>query len=275
MSKKFELKNRRGIRLREAAPRRPMSGIAAPESFARDSGRRETFWHWPGWRQLGYALMLGLAVTVWFAATYGGADWLTEHRTYRVRLHLPIDLAMPLLPAMAVFYLSLNVLLWCAPFILRTRRELKSLAIALAAATAVAAVGFVLLPGQDAFPVPQQSELGGWASINHLARSLALSHNYLPSLHVAFTTIAVMVYAAQATHRGKALLWAWALAIVASTMLIHQHYIADVASGMLLGWLTVRAIYKPLAATPPATPPASPTAQTPPASHPIYQAPRA
>lgn len=233
--------------------------------------RSETLWHWPGWRQLGYAVGLGLALTIWFAVAYGGADWLTEHRSYRVRLHLPIDLAMPLVPAMTVFYLSLNVLLWCAPFILRTRSEYESLVITLAAATAVAAVSFILLPGQDAFAVPQERQLGGWAEIYNLASCLALSHNYLPSLHVAFTTIAVMAYAARATHRAKLLLWGWGLAIISSTMLIHQHYIADVTSGMLLGWLAVKGIYQPLTAKSLAIP----SLQTPPANHPMYQERRA
>lgn len=228
---------------------------------------REALFHWPGWRQLGYAIGLGLAVTIWFAAAYGGADWLTEHRSYRVRFDLPIDLSMPLVPAMTVFYLSLNPLLWCAPFILRGRSEYESLAITMAAATAVAATVFIMLPGQDVFAAPQESQLGGWAGLYRFACWLALSQNYLPSLHVAFTTIAMMVYTTRATRRAKLVLWGWGLAIIASTMLIHAHYVADVASGMLLGWLSVVGIYRPLIAKSAAI--LAP--QTPPADNPVRQ----
>ena len=229
------------------------------------TGDRARLWHWPGWGQLGYAIALGSAVTVWFVVAYGGADWFVEHiGPYRVRLHLALDLAMPLVPAMSVFYLSLNLLLWSAPFILRTRRELKGMAMALAVATFAAAICFVLLPGQDAFARPRDSALGGWAGIDHFARLLALSHNYLPSLHVAFTTIAVLAYGTHANRRQRAMLWSWGLAIIASTLLTHQHYIADVASGFLLGMLIFRTIYKPVAET---VQPAA-AVQMPPPNHP-------
>ena len=211
--------------------------------------------------------MLGLADALWFILAYGGAEWLAEHHAYRVRLHFGIDLAIPFLPAMTVFYLSLNILLGSAPFILRTRRELKALAVSLAVATLAAAICFVALPGKAAFPVPSDAELGAWAGIYHFARWLARTHNFLPSLHVAFTTIAVIVYRGHAMRLGRALLSAWGLAIIASTLLIHQHYVADVASGMLLGWLTVRWVYRPMSAAVDRFP----ARQTPAANPPTYQ----
>ncbi len=227
----------------------------------------ETFWHWPGWRQFGYAQVLGLADTLWFILAYGGADWLAEQHGYRVRLHLGIDLAIPFLPAMTIFYLSLNVLLWCAPFILRTRRELEALAVSFAVATLAAAICFVALPGEAAFPVPSDAELGAWKGIYHFARWLARTHNFLPSLHVAFTTIAVIVYRGRAMRLGRALLSGWGLTIIASTLLIHQHYLADVVSGMLLGWVMVRWVYRPISATARRFP----EGQTPAANRPTYQ----
>ncbi len=198
---------------------------------------------------------------------YGGADWLSEHHSFRVRLHLGIDLSVPFVPAMTIFYLSLNVLLWCAPFVLRSRRELLALSVSLASATLVAAIFFVLLPGQQAYAPPQDHELGDWAGIYHFACWLAMTHNYLPSLHVAFTTIAIAVYRDHAKRWGRILLGVWGLAIISSTMLIHQHYLVDVVSGILLGWLAVRWIYRPLLARRRRLP----MDETPPANHPTYQ----
>jgi len=82
------------------------------------------FWHWPGWCHVGYALVLGGVVTLWFALIYGGADFLTARRSLRVRLHFDAELAMPFVPASVLIYLSIYLLLWLAPFILRSGREL-------------------------------------------------------------------------------------------------------------------------------------------------------
>ena len=92
---------------------------------------------------------------------------------------------------------------------------------------------------------------------------MALRHNYLPSLHVAFTVIAASSYASRAHTLGRILLGVWSAAILVSTLLTHQHYLLDVVTGSLLGWLAMRWIYRPMLQLP--------EDQTPPASHPKYQ----
>jgi membrane-associated phospholipid phosphatase len=72
---------------------------------------------------------------------------------------------------------------------------------------------------------------------------VARPHNLLPSLHVALSVVCVHVYARHAGTAGKALLWLWAGAVAASTLLLHQHYLLDVLSGAALGWAGVRGVY--------------------------------
>ena len=203
------------------------------------------FWHWPPPKQLAFAIGLGLAESAWFGVVYGGAACFSDRHNYRVALHTAADLAIPLVPATVLLYLSLNLLMWCAPFILHTRRELTAMTATLVIATLIGGVGFVCLPGADAFPEPSDADLGRWASVFHFARWLAMRHNYFPSLHVAFTTICVAIYCDRANTAGKLLLRGWGLAIVTSTLLTHQHYLADVASGLILGWAAVRWVYRP------------------------------
>jgi membrane-associated phospholipid phosphatase len=105
-------------------------------------------------------------------------------------------------------------------------------------------VFFLAAPGDDAFPVQDETSLGIWAPVVHLARNLALRHNYSPSLHVAFTTICLLIYGRGASLLAKSLLGLWCAGIIASTLLLHQHYLIDVAAGLLLGWLTVRLVYR-------------------------------
>jgi membrane-associated phospholipid phosphatase len=206
--------------------------------------RQASFFHWPGLRQLGYALLLSAAEMALFILCYGGADWFAGRHQWRVAVHCPLDLAMPLWPPAIFFYVSLNPLLWMAPFVLRTTRELKAMAASLAVATVVAAFVFVALPAKEVFSTAEPYQLGIWAPWFDTARAMALRNNYLPSLHVAFTTICAAAYADHASPLGRILLWSWAGAIMASTLLTHQHYLADVATGFVLGLLAIHWIYR-------------------------------
>src|SRR5438552_14144553 len=124
--------------------------------------RREPFLAWPGWAQLGQMLFLALPVTLWWLFVYHGANWLTELRSYRVRVHWDAELAMPFVPPFILAYLSMDLVFLPAPFILRSRRELQSLALSLAAVTAVAAISFLLFPAELAYP---RRDPGAWSPL--------------------------------------------------------------------------------------------------------------
>jgi membrane-associated phospholipid phosphatase len=199
------------------------------------------FWAWPGWRHLGLTLLLTIALDLWWVLIYGGANWITERHSYRVRLHLDFELGLPFVPAALIGYHSIYPLLWSAPFILRARRELVAFAWTVAVATFAGGVCFLLFPADALFPVPPDA--GPWHGAIQFAKYIALEHNMAPSLHVGLSVICVMVYARRAPRWAAALLWAWAGVMAASTVLLHQHYLIDVATGFLLGWAAVRLIY--------------------------------
>lgn len=206
-------------------------------------GTRHGFWHRPSWAHLRRAILLGLGVTTLFAIVYGGTDWFTRQHTYRVTVHCAVDLQIPLIPAAVTLYLSLNVLFWITPFVLRTTRELEALALSLSFAIIVAGTFFLVLPAADAFSENDEAVLGPWATAFHVARALALHYNYFPSLHVAFTVICIWPLAGYASKLGKSLLFAWGAGIITSTMLTHQHYLFDVASGLVLGLVALQQVY--------------------------------
>jgi membrane-associated phospholipid phosphatase len=208
----------------------------------------------PSVAQLAYALRLGAAQSLLFALVYGGADLLTRLRTYRVALHTSCDLALPLVPSAALFYLSINPLLWMAPLVLRTRDELRAYVASLAAATLAAGFGFVLLPADDAFAAATSEQLGAWSGAYALAQTIALRHNYFPSLHVAFTVICISTYGRYGGLGARTLLWTWGVAIVASTLLSHQHYFVDVVAGAALGAVSKLWVFDRLAGLPVALP---------------------
>ncbi len=200
--------------------------------------RGRQFFAWPGWPFLRFAGLLSAANAGWFVFVYGGCDWLTARRTLRVPIHLPVELSIPFVPGAVVVYMSIYALFLGGPFIVRERREFAALIRALALATLLGGIGFLLVPSRAAFAAP--GDLGLWAGLFHFADWLNLDYNMVPSLHVALSVCCIAAYARHAAPPGRALLWAWAAAIALSTVLTHQHHVIDVVSGWAVGLVAQR-----------------------------------
>src|SRR5262249_43896962 len=150
----------------------------------------QPFLAWPGWRHLFLTLRLSAALGAWWIVVYCGANYVTQLHSYRVRLHLDAELNIPFVPAAVFGYMSIYPLLWSAPFILRQRRDLIAFAVTLAAVTGVAGLCFLLFPADLFFPEPPANYR--WQGLIRFAKTLALSHNLAPSLHVALSAVCVI-----------------------------------------------------------------------------------
>lgn len=199
----------------------------------------EKRFQWPD-RQCWIAFLLhGVWLTLLWLIVYGGASWVTSLHAYRVRLHLDAELQIPFVPAAAVVYLSLFPFMWLAPLALKTAPRVHAFAKSIASLVLISGVGFLLLPADAVHEPPQPTGILGQVFV--LADVINLSHNYLPSLHVGMAVVAALLYSQAASSRSWVLVyWVWAVAIIVSTVLLHQHYLADVVTGALLGWLVVR-----------------------------------
>lgn len=181
----------------------------------------------------GYFLGQAAWVTCLWLAVYGGANWITGLHSYRVGLWTNLDLAIPFVPLAAPVYLSVFPMLWLAPLMLRTRDELHSYAKALGWLIVISGVVFVLLPAESIYtrPVPN----GVLGTIFQFADQLNMTHNFFPSLHVGMAATCAYAYSRVSSRRTATIFWLWAAAIAVSTLLIHEHYLADVPTGGLLG----------------------------------------
>jgi membrane-associated phospholipid phosphatase len=202
---------------------------------------------WPGWRQLRVTGLLALGFALFWLVVYGGTSALTRRYPVRLRVHMGWELGLPFVPELSAVYLSLGVLLLLLLFVFRTWPELVPLVVVMSLQTLVAAACFLVLPVQDAFPPVRVT--GPWGALFSLADTLNFDGNYLPSLHVAYAVTAALAIGRRAGPVGRSAVLAWAAAIAASTMLLHQHYLADVVAGFLLATLTMRVAYA-RAATP-------------------------
>ncbi len=210
--------------------------------------RREPFLGWPGWKHLRFFATLAVAQTIWFALVFFGCDRLTAARSFRVRVHFDAELKLPFVPEMTIFYMSIYLLFWIAPFILRSRQQLGALAVTLAVVTLIAGICFLLFPARLAYPAPQ--DLGELPNLFRFADRLNLDYNLMPSLHVALSVVCIAAYAGHTHATGKTILWIWAAAISASTLLTHQHHLLDVITGFLLAACATKFLYQRLGLPP-------------------------
>jgi len=202
---------------------------------------RSPFLAWPGWLVLVEAIALGIGQTLWWVFVYFGADWVTGLRSERVRVHLDAELNIPFIPEFIFAYRSLDLLFLICPFVLRTRGEIRALALAMFVVTGIGGVSFLLLPAEPAYA--PHAVHGFWSDIFAFNHQIVRRYNMVPSLHVALSTVALAAYGTRRGVWGRGLLAAWGGLIALSTLLTHQHHVLDVVTGLLLGWAAYLLVY--------------------------------
>ena len=188
-------------------------------------------------RTSAYALIL--LFTLLFIMLFGGSSLLAAYRHPAPALVLTSH--VPLIPATALLYLSLPLFLVYAACQLNVAAQWRFLLL-LTGELVIASIAFQLYPIHVHFMQPENPQ-GAWQTLLHIAHTIGMSHNYLPSLHCAFaTTAAAMLHRAIAPPR-RAVVWLYAAAINISTLTIHAHHLLDLIAGnalVCLLWLPIR-----------------------------------
>ncbi len=188
-------------------------------------------WRMPSAGALRTYLSYALIVALLFVIGYGGANWLAAQRATHLKLFFDAELAIPLLPAMIWIYLSINLLFVLPVFRLDTE-ELRLLGRRMIAATVAATLIFLAMPTTIGFARLDTANDGH--AIFQLLYALDHPFNSVPSLHVAYSTLILTALARNGRWLLKATLATWLALIMASTVLIHQHHMLDIASALLL-----------------------------------------
>lgn len=176
-------------------------------------------------RILLYQLVLCL-----FGIVYAGAamvpPWREPTALDQDPVHLLPFVAAFIVPYSTAYVMPLMVLL--TPY---DRRAFRRLAAAYAVAIVAAGACFVAFP--LAAPRAADAGEGVFGALVRITYALDASRNLFPSLHVAVSTLTAMaVGRARPSWRVPMVLWA--ALIAASTLLVRQHYVADVAGGIAL-----------------------------------------
>lgn len=182
--------------------------------------------------------LAGLRLSLLFAFVFYGVDAFTATRSDLWRLHMAWELSIPYWPAAYPLYLSALVMPFVVAVKVRDARAIGLWERRMALAIVLAALVYLLLPGQLAY---ESAPAGAWQPLADATRQMAGRHNLLPSLHVALTLVIVLAVWPHCTLRDRALVALWAVALGASTLLTHQHHVLDVLAGAVLGAFAGRA----------------------------------
>ncbi len=182
-------------------------------------------------------VLLGAALNAWFLLVYGGADWVTGQHSYRVPIAMDWESRIPFVPASVVAYMSIYALFLLAPFVLRETGQLNQLGRAIFVMIAISGVIFLAVPSELAFESQQPRSWKTWIWV---ADTLNLRYNCVPSLHVGLSVACVAAFTRYTAGMFSFVLWLWAAAVAASTMLLHQHHLIDVLTGWWLALFCVR-----------------------------------
>jgi membrane-associated phospholipid phosphatase len=168
---------------------------------------------------------------------------LLNHGPYRIFLRTPLDAALPVVPLFAIPYVSLIPYIGVSliAFLFIRVRVYRSAAITMIIVWFVSYACFFFLQSYIARPI-----ITGTDPFSAMVRGIYASdrpYNDFPSLHTSLSTIIAMHWWRVDRRAGIAAA-VWTALIVMSTVLIKQHYLADVAGGLAVGatgsWLVMR-----------------------------------
>ena len=175
---------------------------------------------------------LGTLLYAQFFLIYGGSNWFTARRAVRYTLFFEWERNIPFVPQFIYIYLSLSLFV-ILPLRYLQQWQLRPWAKSYMWMTFVAGALFVLLPTEWAAARPKA--VAESQALFTILYALDLPHNLFPSLHVAYTSLAMWIIIGSKRRDGW--LWpiiGWWLLMLLSVLLLHQHYLADIAGGLLL-----------------------------------------
>lgn len=185
-----------------------------------------------GWKNA--ILSMGLAVAVYLTSLIYA---LLNHGPTVLNLRTPLDAALPAVPIFVIPYVSLQPIIYVSLVVLLLTRTriFQSVSLSLIIAWFVSYAFYFFLQTSVLRPVLTSGDV-----LTRMIRAVYAADNPFndfPSLHTSLSTIIAMHWF-RVDRRVGIIVSVWTVFIVASTVLIKQHYLADVVAGLLLAFGT-------------------------------------
>ena len=199
---------------------------------------------WPDKARWHAWLRFMLVFYLLFFPVYFGTQYVAPPRP-GFALFFAWEAAIPLVPWMIWPYLSIFTL-FAVPLVQMRAAEMRRLTLQSTIPLLVAAVCFLAFPCRSGFPAVEIDAFH--RPIFEALRAVDTPQNLVPSLHVAFSGLILLGARDVAARALRPLYLGWLLLMLCAVVLVHQHHIADVASGLAL--VAVARITFPLAGRP-------------------------
>ena len=183
-----------------------------------------------GWRNAVISIVLAVAVyftnEIYDLLNHGPAVWI---------LRTPIDDALPVVRPFVIPYVSLNYVVYFTliVFLLFRTKVFQSACLAMITAWFVSYFFYFFFQTEVIRPALTGSDIFTRMIQNVYAGDNPF--NDFPSLHTSISTL-LAIHWFRFDRRAGIVASIWTALIVASTVLIKQHYIADLISGLLLAF---------------------------------------
>jgi membrane-associated phospholipid phosphatase len=170
-----------------------------------------------------------------------------NHGPAVLHLQTPIDTALPVVPIFVVPYVSLNPFVYATLilFLLFRTRVFQSACLAVISAMLLSYGVYIVAQSEVIRPV-----LTGTDLFTRMIRDVYAGDNpfnCFPSLHTSVSTI-LAIHWLRVNRPLGILVAIWTALIVASTVLIKQHYVPDLVAGLALAfglcWLYMRLLLR-------------------------------
>ena len=144
---------------------------------------------------------------------------------------------------MIYFYTSFHLLLILNFFIIKEPKVIKAFTLSLMFSSLIASFVFLLFPGELGFS--RTDNISGYEFIYNALHEIDHPHNLYPSLHITFSVLTAFAMIDQTKQKWFHLfLSIWILLICASVVLVHQHHLFDVLTGLILAYFAIKLVYR-------------------------------
>ncbi len=179
---------------------------------------------------------LGTLLYLQFFLLYGSSNYyLASNEIAHYHFYFDWELHIPLIAPFIYIYLSLSLFLILPVFYLRYK-QLPAWALSYMWMTFIACSLFIIFPTELAGTRP--TIISG-STLTQASFSLLYffdkPHNLFPSLHIAYTTLALLIILnSDFNRRWQGTIIFWWLLLLISILFVHQHYMLDILGGLVL-----------------------------------------
>jgi membrane-associated phospholipid phosphatase len=183
-----------------------------------------------GWKNAIFSILL--AVGVYFTSQI---YYALNHGPTVINLHTALDSAIPVVPIFVIPYDSLQPYIYATLilFLLFRSKYFQSACLAMITVWFISYAFYYFLQSEVIRPVLTGTDTFSKMVMNVYAGDNA--YNDFPSLHTSLSTI-LAIHWVKVNRPLGIVLSIWTALIVASTLLVKQHYIADMIFGLALAF---------------------------------------